>query len=256
MPTQQRIYIDLLRDVSLTEHAGETSEARRVMFLNGVPDVPSIMESAKTFPYLPLPGDVLNADTDPEVILEDRSFTVESWDAESNTAKVRVELIYRRQRPEPVTPIRGGTALEQITSEVDKNGAAIFVVHNGNDQGGHITVLEPRSTWVAESIEEVDDPNIVTLEWLGTVNATAWHEGDPKTWLIVRADWEEIDAYSDPRVYRFTWEFEYRREKWDPITVAYKDPQTGERPTGLVEGVGIKDIQWYDAVDFTQKFGS
>lgn len=254
MATQPRIYIDLVRDVFLTEHAGETVEARRLMVLVGVSDRPSIMENSKMFPQLPLPGDVLNARTDPEMILEDRAFRVVSWDEATGTAKVRVEMIYRRQRTD-LTPQRGGTALEQITSEVDKNGAAITVEHGGVTQGGHITVLTPRSTYSTESIEETDDPERVVLRWLGKINSVAWHNGHPKTWLIVRADWELADAFSDPPVYHFTWEMEYRREKWDPITVAYKDPQTGERPVGLVEGTGLKDINWYDAVSFTAKFG-
>lgn len=254
MPSTQRIYMDLIQDLSLVERAGETDEARRVAVLTGVSSDPSFFENAKMFPGLPRPGDVLDAETDPEVILEDRSFRTLSPDAQSQTAKVRVELIYRRQRSELV-PVHGGTALEQITSEVDRDGDAIMVTHDGTEQGGHITVLTPRSTYSTESIEEVEDPEEIVLAWLGKVNSTAWHNGHPKTWIVTRADWEKADTFSDPPAYRFTWEFEYRAEGWDPITVAYKDPQTGERPPDLVEGTGIKNIDWYNAVSFTRKFG-
>ncbi len=259
MSASPHIYVDILNDVSLTEHAGESTEARRVMILRGVSAIPSIMENAKMFPGLPLPGDVLDAQTDPEMILESRGFRVIDWKKDQGVAKVRIELVYRRQRPEPVTPIRGGTAVEQIVREVDKNGTPISVTYTPPEgeaitQGGHITPLVPRSTITIESIERVDEPQIVINAWLGKVNSDLWHAGRPKTWLIVRADWEEVDAFSDPRVHRFTWDFEHRVEKWEPITVAYKDPATGEQPPDLQENVGRKDIEWYDAVDFRLKF--
>ncbi len=105
-----------------------------------------------------------------------------------------------------------------------------------------------------EFVGEVDDQRSITKRWVGKINSDTWRNDAPKTWLIVRVDCECVTAYTRPPVYRIVWWFEYRDKGWDPFTIAYKDQATGERPNGLVGATVIKDIDRYDAVEFTGKF--
>jgi hypothetical protein len=167
-----------------------------------------------------------------------------------------------------VTPtLRGGTALKQVTTAKDRQGNQIIVEHTWpadddddhknktQTQGGEISVLVPMSTVYGEFIEANASPGVITKAWAGHVNEDTWLGGAPRTWMCTSAKFELADFNTSPRTYRFAFEFEYDDQGWDNDTTAvFVDPRTGKPAADLVEGAGIKKIQYYPARNFGNTF--
>jgi hypothetical protein len=62
-----------------------------------------------------------------------------------------------------------------------------------------------------------------------------------------------VDQTAATPKYRFTFNFEYREDGWDP-TVVFIDPETGEPPDGLVDTEGVKTVTWYPTKNFNTPF--
>lgn len=144
----------------------------------------------------------------------------------------------------------GGTALEQVTTQVDRLGDDIEVTYNGDTQVGEVSVLAPKSTLTAEIPIETNVPGNVSQAMAGTINDAAWAGGDAETWLCTSATFEAEDLATTPQVWRFTFEFEYNRDGWQPLAY-YIDKESGRAPSGLVDGTGKKTVTWYTLQDFT-----
>lgn len=151
---------------------------------------------------------------------------------------------------------RGGdVALSQIKSKYDREGNEITVqlgdVIFVRKQRVEISVLMPEASPWIETIESTVSPDNLAAQWAGRVNSSAWRGKASGKWIVSRVRWREITE----NLWRFFWQFQESSEAagWLPV-VAYKDPETGRMPDGLVAGVGIKTIPWYYTIDFNSKF--
>jgi hypothetical protein len=174
--------------------------------------------------------------------------------------KAIVTIEYRRQEfSDPDDPpgsditYSGGTALRQLSTQLDIGGAQITVTHNGVTQGGTVDALGPHSTLRASIIEATNSPGVTTLLWAGFVNQALWNGGPPGTWLCTSVTFEPADTTTTPKRWRMNYEFEFQREGWDP-DIIFTDPETGEPPPDLVLGEGYKTVTVYPTKSFSSKF--
>ena len=195
---------------------------------------------------LPVNGDVLTINSQ-EVVLERRNVQMSSESAED----AMVSLVYRRQEAGDSITWRGGTALQQITTELDINGLPITVTHNGVSQGGEINVLEAQSTLIGDPVVETNSPGVISQSWAGRVASNAWEGGQPGEWLCESVTFEPVDLTSDPNRYRLTFTMRRKAGGWQPSAV-YVDPETDRPPPDLVEGQSIKTVEWYPSKDFDE----
>lgn len=157
--------------------------------------------------------------------------------------------------------ISGSASVEQIETELDRQGNQITVEHpfpGGVVQGGRITPLEARSEISLQQRAQSSDPFSFSETWTNSVNTGGFFydtNAQPRTWLFARVGFTLLDADTMPFP---TWEFRFDLRKnpdgWDP-QVVFHDPETGEAPPGLVPDEGFKTIPWHFAIDFATLFG-
>jgi hypothetical protein len=240
--------IELALESTLSESYGEIVAATRSFVVTGVasPYLPSALSEGD----IPQPGEALPGEDAVTVIA--RGATVVAWEDSEATVKVTVEYEINRSSVSNYS-IRGGTSLTQVRTMVDTNGNQITVKYGDKTQGGEIEVLQPQHNISYEFVKATDTPQVFIDAWVAKVSSVGWLGASERKWLCTRGDYELVNAEASPKHYRFNIEFEKSDVGWDP-TVAYKDPETGEIPPDLEKGVGIKDITWYAAKDFSQGF--
>lgn len=245
----------LVDNLSVSEVAGQIVEYRRVLYVRNIAATnhPAAMTEVLTAAGMPDVGHTVTINGD-DVVLEEREVTID------RDRSASVVCTYRRQETTQPT-YRGGTALEQVTSELDRDGNQITVEDsNGIIQGGEINVLSPQSTLVAEVIESTNIPGTLSSQWAGYVNELAWNGGQPGQWLCESADFEPVDMTAIPKKWRFTYVFRRKRASETDLEPAHQpsvyfvDPETNRPPDGLVADVGYKRVNWYPAREFGSKF--
>lgn len=167
----------------------------------------------------------------------------------------QIELRYYSAAVEDIPPfgfdstVSGSIDIEQIETQLDKNGDQITVSHNDIIQGGSVLVTMPRRALSFTTVEQSSAPGALAEAYAGKVNSVTWQGGTPGTWICLGVPFEPVDRASNPPSWRYRFDFRHRVEGHDP-TVIYIDPETGAPPPGLTAGVGIKTIEWYEEADF------
>lgn len=231
---------------------GVTQEAIRVAKVSGLTAGESAPFNAVTADGMPLKGSAHPNDS--TLLLEDYRVSM------NGGTFATVDLVYRRQefaiQPDEEgyqANFSGGTALETIQTQKDKNGDPITVTHNGVTQGGFINVTIPRSSLNVSAIDAQTEPGSISTAWVGKVNSANWNGGEPGTWMCTSVTFDAFDLSVAPPKWRFNFSFTHRAEGWNP-DVVFIDPTTGKPPSGLVEGEGYKTIEYFETKDFGQTF--
>ena len=248
--------IDLVEGSFLTEEYGENVEAVRIAIVHLSKSETPIFENALAKSIVPEPGASLNNDS-PNVKVFRRTPKIVGLDGSNVTVQVTVEYQIQRPESDAPNPLRGGASLTQIETAKGRDGSQITVTHDGDTQGGQISVLVAQANFSREIIEQTDDPEAIQNEWIGKVNLNQWKGGSPRTWICSDVQYELVERNdSGTDRYSFTYSFEQsdNPDGWDP-TVVYQNAD-GTIPEGLVDGDGIKTIEWYEEKDFNTKFSS
>lgn len=249
------VIADLVQENTLVEEYGELTEALRVFLVTGVTgvDAGAAMASALVTIGIPVVGDSISVSF-PNCRVERR--TARLVGQNGSTATVRVDVEYRLQRPEAeaATALRGGASLNQVRTQVDRDGEPITLTYAGETIRAEVDVLDARNHFSTEFVKMVASPEAYAGAYVNHVNNDEFR-GDPiGTWLCTNCDWEMVNPNTDPNpTYRFSFEFE-KRDGGHVYTVAWKD-EDGTIPEDVVEGEGIKDIDWHQASAFGD-FGS
>lgn len=239
---------------TMTEENGEIVSAVAVYFVTGITASP-ILDAALNTSGIPQPGDTLNASNE-NLKVKSRVPTIVGI-TESFLYTVRVDVSYELDRPEAEVTysLRGGASLNQIETEKDRSGNPIELTYGSLTVRATITPLSVQGNFQCEIVETTDDPDGIVSQYINHTNAAAFRGKPIGTWLCTHVEYEPRDL-SNPanREYRFAYEFSYKEEGWK-YTVAYKGDD-GYIPEDVVEGTGIKTIEWHPSVDFALKFGA
>lgn len=118
------------------------------------------------------------------------------------------------------------------------------------------TVTESNMTLTATGSLYVDYPNQIALDWTNKVNSTFWAGAPPYFWKCAQCNARGRDiGLGRAHLWEFDWVFEYHPQSW-AIVAKIRDPQTGNVPDDVVNGVGIKTVDWYYTKDFNVLFGN
>ena len=174
--------------------------------------------------------------------------------------------------------LEGSTGLKQVTSQRDRNGNDLNVSYTYPmqvgppapkdpcvagypldrslegctiSQVGEIGVGMPQHTIQLIGRLQAQDPDFESSFRVGHINSDPWRNGDSGTWLCVSAEFNlhVLSQVSNQRIYEFRFTLQFDSLGHDP-DVWYRDPRTGRMPIGLVEGIGIYEVPWYDSIDF------
>jgi len=164
---------------------------------------------------------------------------------------IKLRLTYERPEAGQIageTLIETGATLAEEETNKDINGTLLEVAHTIGDtsylQGGTVSVARPRSTTVITRTE-TEDPDSKADYYVGKLNAGAFRGKPAKT---VRCNGIVGTSRDGGETYQTRYEFE-RGEDWRK-ELAYRDPETGRPPPGLVEGVGVKKYEFYETANF------
>lgn len=240
----------------LTEEGGLILELRRTAIVSSIAastNPGTLMNDILTAAGMPAVGQTVTIGSQ-SVVLEDRSIQMKS------NREAEVTLVYRRQETDTPT-YRGGTTLEQITTELDANGNQITVTGpNSIVQGGEINVGQPQATLIADVVAATNTPGAISSQWAGFVNSDSWNGGAPGQWLCEDVSFEPVDMSASPKKWRFNFVFRRKRRSIDDTEpahqpqVIYIDPETNRPPPELVEDVGYKTVTWYPSRNFGDTF--
>lgn len=262
LATTPTLVIDILEGVRWLEENGVVKEVSRVAVVSNIlatygqqGDFGTIGEGviviALNHADMPQPGD-------PHPLLS-HLFVVDRFPIARSTRIIQVEIRYKIpggiDPPPPGQPwtLSGGASLEEIETQVDRNGNQITVTHGGKTQGGVIRPLMPRrelnARWTGQSVF----PGDLVDAYAGKTNLSLWQGGLQGTWLCLDIDFDIADPDQTPPLYEYNAHFRHKDDNdgagHDP-QVVYIDPETGQPPPGLVEGEGYKIILWYFQAEF------
>lgn len=118
------------------------------------------------------------------------------------------------------------------------------------------SVTVPHLTMTATGSLYVDYPNQIALEWMNKVNSTTWAGAPPYYWMCTGCAARGRDiGPGRSHLWEFDWTFEYKPDSWRVIA-KITDPQTGNVPDDVVDGVGVKEVDWFLTKDFNTLFGN
>ena len=163
-----------------------------------------------------------------------------------------------------------GSSIQQTQTDVDRLGNRISLSYtypgdyepNPDLAGKTFTtainesVTVPHMTLTATGSLYVDYPNQIALEWLNTVNSTYWAGAPAGYWLCTNCAARGRDiGFGRPHLWEFDWTFEYKPDSWN-VVAKIRDPQTGNVPDDVIDGVGVKTVDWYRTKNFNVLFGN
>jgi hypothetical protein len=155
--------------------------------------------------------------------------------------------------------------LQQKQTQNDRWGNALVVSHtfpaNDDDypsetrtQLGEPPVLLPQMRLRATGIIRTYNPLFFAADWVGAVNGTWWAGGAPGTWLCTGAPASPVYLDATPPRWRFSFEFQYQPEGWNPLVYFRDAREGGKPPPNLVQGTGIYYADLYRPKDFRTVF--
>lgn len=120
-------------------------------------------------------------------------------------------------------------------------------------QTGEIQVFSPMATASYKFIKKTNTPWLIRAALEGMLNLNAWN-GAIRSWLCTAVNFTLHDLTGPVRTYKFSVEFQYNPDGWDP-TVVFIDSRTGRPPAGLVDGDGYFTVLKLPMVDFATVLG-
>lgn len=156
-------------------------------------------------------------------------------------------------------------SLNQVTSNTDKDGNTVTVSHTfpaadadfpsvTKQQAAEFQYFQAQPTLRVQGIRRGVGPWLVAQQITGALNDTTWGGTPAGTWMCTTCSWEPYNL-STQQSYKFTFEFQYNPDGWDP-TVVYIDERTGKPPKDLLEGTGYKTVQKHRRVNFNSLIGA
>ena len=251
--------IDIIEGVRWREEKGVVKEVSRLAIVSGIStgiggvggSGERIVPAALNHTDMPQPGDPHDEVTG--LVLMDR------FPIARSTRIIQIELRYKHPNaidpPPPGEPwtLSGGASLEEIETQIDRDGNQIIVIHNEVIQGGVIRPLMPRRELHAQWTGQSMFPGDLVDAFVGKTNLSDWQGGLPGTWLCLDIDFDIADPNQQPPLYEYNAHFRHKDDEdgagHDP-QVVFVDPDTGEPPPGLVAGEGYKIITWYRQAEF------
>lgn len=120
-------------------------------------------------------------------------------------------------------------------------------------QSGHVTV--PKAIKIARGPifrrRTRDQIDAILDNIVGKVNDATFLNKPARTYLCTEAIADIIDSTVTPWLWKLDLAFAYDSETWDnDTTVTFIDPHTGQPPSGLVVGTGIKKLQVIGETNF------
>lgn len=260
-----KVHLDTIRDISLEEENGVVKTLKRTVTVTGLSGSDcGILYDALDASGVPTPGATLADDTN--LILLKRSANFAGKNSDGSIVEVDLEYTSRNRYVVNTWKFEGSARMQSIRSQNDLFGNQILVAHtystNDHDpnlagqfitKGGWIEVLEPHLVLRVSGDYMTNRPDIVSKAWISSVNSSPWVSGMAGTWLCTGVDFAEQNNSTIPPTWKFTMEFEHNRRGWQPAVV-FIDSRTGEPPSGLVDGVGVKTVWWYPQAQFRQLF--
>ncbi len=163
----------------------------------------------------------------------------------------------------------GGSSIQQKQTDVDFFGNRIALSYTypagypNTELAGETltpsideTVTVPHLTMTATGSLYVDYPNQIALDWINTINSTVWAGAPPGYWLCTACNFRGRDVgLGRAHLWEFDWTFEFNPESWYVIA-KYRSPDTGKVPDDVVDGVGVKAVDWYRPKNFNEIFGN
>jgi hypothetical protein len=260
--------LDIIEGARYREVTGSVAEITRTAIVTGVTGIAgadSMLREALDDDDIPAPGS--------EHPIESELFLEERIPRPLGLGIVNVELIYRRPAgggldipPGYAFIMRGGSAVEQIETVVDRFGNEITVAYNEHELGGKIhPLVAAEQLSLGELNVGSADPTIVHRTWTNTVNTGTFFfdvVAAPRTWLITDISFELVNAAAQPfPLWNFTYELRKRPQiiqgivgGWDPQVVY--EAEDGTIPADLEAGVGYKTVEWHVPLDFAFLFGA
>lgn len=168
---------------------------------------------------------------------------------------IDVVASYEILRTETDYPLRGGSTLEQIETENDKNGDPIVLNYKGIQHIAKINVPIAVGCYDREKIIYTNDPEAEKKKWINKTNLMFWNNGETDSWLCSNCEYEPFNLTSNPRQYKFMFEWQYNDDLFK-YTAAFVDED--EKIPADIHNPGnenaIKIISWHDQADFSQLF--
>lgn len=163
----------------------------------------------------------------------------------------------------------GGSSIQQKQTDVDRlgNRIALDYTYPSNyyiqefqsqplDSAINESVTVPHLTMTATGSLYVDYPNEIALDWANKVNSTFWAGRPAYYWLCTGCNFRGRDiGLGRTHLWEFDWTFEYNPESWR-VVARIIDPNKGTVPDDVVDGVGVKEVDWYLTKDFNTLFGN
>jgi hypothetical protein len=255
------VKIDIIEKSRIREEDGLVVEAWRtaiVSGITGIPDGAPFGRSQKIYPTalgtsgVPQPGD-----EHPTY----KGLTVRRREPNTlSSSIVQIDIVYLPppglgypETPPGTASIPSGRgSVDQREIFRDGAGLPLQVMHADDTQDGSINVLVPRFEKSFVQVTTSSFPDYVAA-FVGKVNQTPFPGPSPafiRKYMLIDAPYELVgDVTSDPPTYRFTFLFRYDAEGHDPF-IFYRDRETRLPATGLVPGVGFKQITYYEETDF------
>lgn len=158
----------------------------------------------------------------------------------------------------------GGTSLVQDITQLNGYGNQVSVSHTfpsddddypseTKTQGADVPVRTPRSTVTARGLLRTGYPDVIASAFTGYINSTWWAGKAPYTWQCSSVTWDPVILNTSPRVFEFTFTFEYNPFTHMPF-VYYRDERTGRAPANLVPNTGMGYVDFYPAMNFNYFF--
>lgn len=250
---------DIIETLEVEESDGALKSLHRVFHISGLSGAARCAEALANG-SIPVYGSVLAAY--PGLVLTGRRARI----MPNSPSKVRIDLEYQRYGDaQDHFVFEGSTSLRQITREtIPPFNDQITVSHTYPDddlnypgqtltQGGSINVMETEGSLRATGIMACDHPIYVAGAWHKHLNLHFWGGGGTGTWMCTNVSYVPHDTGATPPKYRFTFEFSFNSDGWQP-KVVFTDSTTGKPPPDLVAGVGYKEFFYYKYINFHSLF--
>lgn len=272
--------VDHIEDMSAEEDAGRIVSLTRMAFVHGLTGTGAgdKVEQMLAATNMPASGSTYTIGTN-TLILRKRSPKMSGDPGIGN-----VTLHYEREdaigggagSPPAAGSVifSGGTSSVQITTEKMPDGSALPTVEHTwpaatststaeeaaragkkQTQGGELSVSDAQSTLSCKLIVATNSPGAITETFANKLNSTTWQGAGPRKWRCDSATFDSVDLVSNPQKWEMTFNWQKHNQGWDKSTyIAFIDPTTSRVPPGLVDGVGIKAVDWFGEVDFNYYF--
>jgi hypothetical protein len=218
------------------------TDVRTLDFTGAEADLGATFEALRD--ALPSTGASLSLGAYGTVRLEDVDITV------TRDGAATASLTYRRWDTD-VIEVRGSAGLEEVETQVDADGNDIVVTHDGETQVATMRKKLITASLTVVYVVAANDPEVALLPYYGRLNDAPWRQGQAREWLVAGVEYDPIDTQSDPNWYRVTVRFAFKEGGWDE-DAAFRDPETGRPPEGLVAGTGyLEGVELLGEEDFT-----